>query len=63
MTQKAFATTVFASVLCDKFWFTAEQAQQAVKQLCNVFDKMKDSPKTIRTLQERYYSDYEVMVS
>lgn len=61
-TQKAFATSVFASVLVDKFGFHSVKAQQAVKQLCDVFDKMKDSPKTIRTLQERYYEEYEVKV-
>lgn len=62
-TQKAFATTVFASVLCDKFWFTAEQAQSAVHSLESAFDVLKDRPGAIKALQERYYTDYEVMVS
>ena len=62
-TQKAFATTVFASVLCDKFLFKKTKAQQAVKWLEQTFDKLKDRPRAIKALQERYFTDYEVMVS
>jgi hypothetical protein len=62
-TQKAFATAVFASVLCDKFWFKDKKAQQSVKWLEQTFDKLKDRPRAIRALQEIYFTDYEVSVS
>lgn len=61
-TQKAFATAVFASVLCDKFLFGKVKTQQAVKWLEKTFDTLKDRPQIVKELQRRYFCDYEVQV-
>lgn len=62
-TQKAFATVVFSSVLVDKFLFGSVKSQQAVKWLCDTFDRLKDDPKTYRALRDRYYNEYQIQVS
>ena len=61
-TQKAFATAVFSSVLVDKFLFGAVKSQQAVKWLCDTFDKLKENRREISELQERYLNDYGIQV-
>lgn len=62
-TQKAFATAVFCSVLCDKFDFHSVKATQAIKQFCTVFDELKYNDDAIRKLQERYFTDYQIRVT
>ena len=61
-TQKAFATVVFASVLCDKFHFGSVKTQQSIKWLCEVFDEIKGNREAIKRLQERYYTDFLIQV-
>lgn len=62
-TQKAFACAVLCTVLCDKFLFGQKKAQQAVKQLCDMFDEFYKSKNTLSQYLKELYIKYYIQVS
>ena len=62
-TQKAFATAVFASVLCDKFLFHQTKVYQSIKWLETTFDRLKDRPSELKELLRKYEDQYKVKIT
>lgn len=58
--QKAFATVILCTVLCEKFGFGSKKTQQAVKQFCTIFDEMKRDRKALTEYEKHLYDVYQI---
>lgn len=61
--QKAFACAVLCTVLCDKFGFRTVKAQQAVNQVCDTFDHLKDNRRALNEQKTYFLKKYGVLIS
>ena len=59
-TQKAFATAILCTVLCEKFGFGRVKTQQAVKQFCTIFDEMKRNKKALTEYERHLHDVYQI---
>lgn len=59
-TQKAFATAILCTVLCEKFGFGRVKTQQAVKQFCTIFDEMKQDKNALTEYEKHLHDVYQI---
>lgn len=61
-TQKAFSCAVLCTVLCDKFWIQSTKANQSVKQVCAIFDELKNDATAVTEYETRLRNDFEIAI-